>query len=271
MYSLFYIKSASLINSIAFLALMIVVILANELPVVKKSHVSFKVAMYAICLFSFVSMMFPFIFGSVGRVPFGLSLVTTLYLFFLQFRILKKSIPSELHLFRNWMGPSAAVLILFGGFYFLGLVPPVPLSVSEQGIYHGIEKKEGRYNLSTEAAALDFVDLGSLKPKVFRAAPGDKIYFYAQIFSPSRFTDSVFVQWSLKDPKRGWQVQDRIPLSIVGGRREGFRGYTTKSNYQPGEWRVQVQSADQQEISRMYFTVEPAASAEGRMFTTLER
>jgi hypothetical protein len=269
-YSIFYIKSASFFNSVSFLILLIGAILANELPVVKRSHVSSKVAMYGICLFSFISMMYPFLMGFVGWIPFGLSIATTLWFFYLQYRLLKKSIANEMIVFRSLLAPAVGVLAFFSVFYFFGLIPPVPLSVSEQGIYHNVEKRDGGYFLSAEKQAWNLFGFSNFGSQVFHAQPGDKIYFYAQIFSPSRFADAIFVQWSWKDPRRGWQTQDRIPLNIVGGRREGFRGYTVKSNFQPGEWRVQVQSANAQEISRMYFEVKPVP-AEERAWIVMRR
>jgi hypothetical protein len=56
-------------------------------------------------------------------------------------------------------------------------------------------------------------------------------------------------------------LQDSIPIRIVGGREQGFRGYGLKSNYQPGEWKVQVETTDGREIGRVYFDLEVAPQA----------
>ena len=56
-------------------------------------------------------------------------------------------------------------------------------------------------------------------------------------------------------------MQDGIPISIVGGREQGFRGYGVKANHQPGEWKVQVETVDDREIGRIYFDVENVAEA----------
>jgi hypothetical protein len=53
-------------------------------------------------------------------------------------------------------------------------------------------------------------------------------------------------------------MQDSIPIKIVGGRGEGFRGFGMKSNYEPGEWKVQVETQDEREIGRVYFSLEIA-------------
>jgi hypothetical protein len=267
-YSLFYIKSASLLASLAFLALMVMMILANELPMVKTSKVSFKVGLFAICLFSFISILYPLLLGFVGWVPFSLSVLTTSAVFYLQFRLLRKKLPDQKTLLQATVLPALSVLLVFSLFYTLGWIPPVPLSVKEQGIYHSVERSEGKYYLSTEKVWWKFWQSGD---QDFKAEPGDKIYFYAQIYSPARFADQVYVQWSWKNPRTGWQSSDRIPLKIVGGRKEGYRGFAVKSNYQPGEWRVQVQTGMGQEISRLYFTIKDVAKNEHRAFRVFER
>ncbi|MBS1969853.1 MAG: DUF2914 domain-containing protein [Bdellovibrionales bacterium] len=267
-YSLFYIKSASVLNSILFLVLMAGMIVANELPFVKKSHVSFKVGLYAICVFSFFSILNPVLLGFVGWIPFGLAIAATLLVFFIQFKQLKKHVPDDKTLFRAILFPGISVLVVFGIFYFMKWIPPVPLSVREQGVYHLIEKKEGEYLLSTEKPWWKFWQSGDQE---FKAEPGDKIYFYAQIYSPAKFSDHVYVQFAWDNPKLGWQGADRIPLKIVGGRKEGYRGYAIKSNYTPGDWRVQVVTEGGLEISRLYFTVESVPKNETRSFEVLKK
>jgi hypothetical protein len=79
---------------------------------------------------------------------------------------------------------------------------------------------------------------------------------FFRIFSPTRFADQVLMRWYRKDGARGWAPSDSIPINIVGGREEGFRGYGFKSNYEPGRWRVQVETTDGREIGRVYFRLE---------------
>ena len=64
------------------------------------------------------------------------------------------------------------------------------------------------------------------------------------------------MRWYWKDNKLGWVLQDSIPIKIVGGRAEGFRGYGFKSHYQPGKWKVQIETMDEREIGRVYFDLE---------------
>jgi hypothetical protein len=77
LYSLFFLKSASLASSLLFIALLLGVLVANELPRVQSAGLGLKVALYALCLFSFFSMLWPTFLGFVGRAPFALSLAST--------------------------------------------------------------------------------------------------------------------------------------------------------------------------------------------------
>ncbi len=268
LYSLFYIKSSSLVSSLVFLIAMLGLLVANELPTIKNAKVSFKVGLFAICLFSFMSILFPLILGFVGWVPFLLAAASTLGILYWQFRLLKTNLGDEKTAFRAVLFPGISVLIVFTLFYFMGWIPPVPLSVKEQGIYHLVEKKDGNYLLSTQRPWWQFWSSGDQN---FQARDGDKIYFYAQIYSPARFSDQIFIRWQWNDPKRGWQNSDRIPMPILGGRKEGFRGFATKANYQPGEWRVVIETSMGHEISRLGLDVTKDSSIEPREFTILQK
>jgi hypothetical protein len=140
------------------------------------------------------------------------------------------------------------------------VIPPVPLSIPFIGVYHAVEKAQDHYRLSHERPAWRFWHNGD---QAFRAQPGDRVFVFFRIFSPTRFSDEVRVNWYWKG--RGWVLQDSIPIKIVGGRAEGFRGYGFKSNYKPGAWKVQVETNDGREIGRVYFDLE-AVPASPRSF-----
>ncbi|MES2803481.1 MAG: DUF2914 domain-containing protein [Bdellovibrionota bacterium] len=266
-YSLFYIKSASILSSFIFLSLLVGIILVNELSFVKSAKVSIKVGFYAICLFSFFSVVYPIICGFVGWTPFLLSALSTVLILIAQLKLLERSQVDAGILQKALVAPCVAVLGVFALFYFLGWIPPVPLSVKAQGVYHNLEKRDGKFILSYEKTAWKFWQDSDKK---FKAAPGDKVYFYAQIYSPARISDKIILHWHLKDKNGDWTSTDKVPLNIQGGRKEGFRGYATKANYQPGEWMVTVETSMGSEISRYYFEIIAIDAAVERNFTFLE-
>jgi len=144
------------------------------------------------------------------------------------------------------------------------VIPPVPLSIPFIGVYHGVERTEEGYRLTHERPWWRIWHNGD---QHFRAQPEDKVYVYFRIFSPARFSDEVQMRWYWKPAGRGWALQDTIPIKIVGGREQGFRGYGVKANYQPGPWRVWVQTTDGREIGRVYFELE-TFPAVPRLLTT---
>jgi len=129
----------------------------------------------------------------------------------------------------------------------------VPLSVQNMGVYHNIEKRNGSYILSYEKPWWKFWQNGDQN---FLAEKGDAIFFFAEIFSPARFDDSVVLHWIFESPKEGWKTTDRIPMRISGGREGGYRGFSMKENYTAGYWQIRVETTDGREIGRLYFSVE---------------
>lgn len=268
-YSIFYIKSASIFSSVIFLLLMIVMIFLNELPFVKKSEkVNLKVGLYSICLFSFFSIVYPLIFGFIGLVPFCFSVLSTIGILLVQLRMLRNLVTEPGVLFHAIFAPVVTVVIIFTSFFFLGLIPPVPLSVKEQGVYHKLEKRDSHYYLYAEMGDNSFWDFGKT---TFHAEPDDKIYFYSQIFSPARISDKIIIHWFKKNNMGDWENMDQVPVALKGGREEGFRAFTFKSNYEAGEWKILVETSSGVEISRLYFNVIKVNQAPSRTFKVLER
>lgn len=263
-YSLFFLKSASLFSSIAFILLIIGLLVANELPQVQKSRADFKVALWVLCVFCFFSMLIPVILTFVGWIPFGLTCILTGLVIWLIYRGLAEKVGDKVLVRKTLINPGATVIALFLIFYAVGWIPPVPLATQTMGIYHGLEKTDGKFILSYERPAWKFWQSGD---QDFKARPGDQIFFFSEIYSPARFADQVIIHWLFKDSKRGWVTADKVPMSITGGRERGFRGYSVKSNYQPGRWRVQVETTDGREIGRLYLTVSYDDSTEERTFS----
>lgn len=251
-YSLFFFKSASLFNSIAFVLLLMFLMVANETRFLQDRKLNIKVALFFLLLFSFFSMMIPTFLGFVGWFPFLLAaLATTATLYGATKKLIK--VTNNLRLVRDSLIiPGGTIVILFIGFYIFGLIPPVPISIENIGIYHKIEKVGDVYEAHYDRA---HTGLFSLSEKTFVAEPGDKINLFVQIYSPAKFSDAVTLHWYYKDKKQGWITADKIPMQIRGGRQEGYRGSFVKQNYQEGEWRVSVETTDGREIGRHYFDV----------------
>jgi hypothetical protein len=260
LYTLFFFKSASLFVSFAFMLVLAALLVANESRRLKAQFgLSLKFALFSLCLLSFCAGIVPVFVGSIGPFVFLLSmLVGCLPLAVINRRIHIHAPGRVQQARRQILMPFGLVLIGFLSLYLVRLIPPVPLSLPFIGVYHNVERNEDTYRLSHERPFWRIWDNGDQK---FLAQPGDRIYVYFRLFSPARFSDQVLMRWYWKDNTGSWKLHDSIPIKILGGRQQGFRGYGMKSNYQPGDWKLQVETTDEREIGRVYFNVETAPEA----------
>jgi len=254
-YAIFYFKSSSLLVSFGFLGFLVILLLANEFKRVKSMGLPVKFALLGLCMLSFFAYLVPVLIGSISLPLFVLSMALGCVPLLLGAWLVGRGSPGRFALARRQiLLPLGGVLIGFLAFYLFRLIPPVPLSIPFIGVYHQVERAGDSYRLSHERPVWRIWHNGD---QHFLAQPGDRVYVFFRIFSPARFADQVQMRWSWKDPARGWVAHDAIPIRIAGGRELGFRGYGVKANYQPGEWKVQVETLDGREIGRVYFDVSP--------------
>lgn len=259
LYTIFFFKSSSLLVSFGFMVFLIALLVANESRRVKSMGLSFKFGLLSLCFLAFFSFVTPIFMGQMGILVFIFSMVVgclplvTVGWYVQNYTpVLFEKAKSQILL------PMAFVLLGFLILYFFRLIPPVPLSIPFIGVYHTVEKQGETYRLGHERPWWKIWHNGDQN---FYAQGADKIYVFFRIFSPTHFSDQVLVRWYWKDNRHGWVLQDSIPIKISGGRAEGFRGYGVKGNYQPGAWKVQVETTDEREIGRVYFDLEIAPKA----------
>jgi len=253
LYTLFFFKSSSLLVSFSFMLVMIALLVLNEFGPFKRLGLSFKFALLSLCGLSFCATVVPVAAGQIGVTVFLVSMAVGCLPMIALASWIRKRAPERAPAVRNQViVPFGLVLVAFLAAYLFRVIPPVPLSLPYIGVYHAVERTKDEYRLSHERPAWRVWHNGDQE---FRAQPDDRVFVFFRVFSPTRFADEVRVRWFLRQ-ERGWVLQDTIPIKITGGRAEGFRGYGFKSKYQPGEWKVQIETADEREIGRIYFTLE---------------
>lgn len=257
-YTIFYFKSGSFVSSIYFLLLLALLLFLNEVRPSQLSKHFLRNSLFGLCLISYMNIVVSILIGSIGTLVFLMAiaiayLIHSAYLKFLKSRLDGKRVFRDIHT------PFLVIAAIYAILYFTKVLPPVPLSVKYIGIYHEVKKQGGEFQLGYTRSKWRFWENGD---QTFEAKPGDKIYCFVKIFSPARFKDQLFVRWSFKDPKLGWQAWDAIPLNIDGGREEGYRAYTVKTNYQPGIWRVAIETQDNREVGRIGLEITPSESTE---------
>jgi hypothetical protein len=258
-YTIFFFKSSSLLVSFAFMGVLVLLLLANEAKRLKFLGLSLKFGLLGLCFLCFFAYVIPVFVGSIGLPVFLLSMAAGCLPLLAAGAAMGMWAPEVFpRVRRQVFVPLGLVVLGFLTFYLFRLVPPVPLSIPFIGVYHSVERTGEGYRLGHERPSWRWWHNGDQR---FLAQPGDKVYVFFRVFSPTRFSDEVLMRWYRKDPARGWTLQDSIPIKILGGREEGFRGYGVKASYQPGDWKVQVETNDGREIGRIYFELESAPEA----------
>lgn len=264
LYSIFFLMSASLFSSIVFVVILFGAVVLNELHAVRRRGLDVTVAFYVLCIFCFWSLLIPIVLHSISRLTFLVSFAATLAVLAGFVTALRRRIGCA-PLVRRLLSPGLAVSVLFLLMYEIGLIPPVPIAARTLGVYHRVEHVGDEFRLSYEPS---WWRVWHSDDRRFVAEPGDAVYVFFAIFAPTRFDDTVFVRWSFRDRTSTWQNSDRIPIRIMGGRENGFRGVATKENYVAGAWRVIVETRDGREIARLRFTITKAEANPERVFKT---
>ncbi|MGO8970701.1 MAG: DUF2914 domain-containing protein [Myxococcaceae bacterium] len=253
-YVLFYFKSASGLSALLFLGAISLLLLVNELPQFRRFGPVVLFGLYSFCLTSYFAYLYPVLFGRLRPWMFLLAVGTSLLPLFLLAWGHHRLTQDARRVLREALLPSLGVQTVLVLLFLGHLVPPVPLSLRDIGIYHGVTKTGTTYTLSHHP--LPWWRFWARDEQDFLARPGDRIYCFVHIFAPRNFHDEVKLRWAHRDAGANWASSDAVPLHISGGRDEGYAGYSYKQNWRSGDWRVTVETSDGREIGRRRFTVE---------------
>jgi len=226
-YTLFYFKSASLGTSLLFLVVLASLIAVNELKPFENSGTLLRMVLFSLCLVSYFTYLVPTLMGHIGIVPFlGSIAAASVCIAALAWRLYTRLPENKTAVRKHVVYPFAVIAVLFTVLYFTKVIPPVPLSLSEIGIYHGVTREGDRFSLASARPRWKFWQRGD---QTFLARPDDAVYCWVAVFSPTNFTERLAVRWRQNTPE-GWGEPDSIPLPIAGGRDGGWRGFTYKTN-----------------------------------------
>ncbi|MEW6775751.1 MAG: DUF2914 domain-containing protein [Bdellovibrionota bacterium] len=250
-YLIFYFKSASLSKSFLFVLVLAGLLLANEYGRKHLAEGRVQLLLYYFCLFSFFLYFIPVVTGWMGRGVFITAGVLGGLGVWLVFRLAGEVASFRFSEARTVIGirfaDCGALFAVLGILYWMGVIPPVPLSLVHAGIYHAVVPGNPHYRLTQEAPP--FWNLWSHDDRDFEYQPGDEAYCFTAIFAPKGFELSIWHRWEWWNEKQGkWEESDRLPFRVSGGREGGYRGFTTKRKLRPGRYRVRVVTGDGDEL-----------------------
>ncbi|OHA21321.1 MAG: hypothetical protein A2849_03230 [Candidatus Taylorbacteria bacterium RIFCSPHIGHO2_01_FULL_51_15] len=259
---IFYSRSGEVFASAPFLLLLIVLFFGNELFRKHYQRFVFQMSIFFVTLFSYMALLIPILSGRIGWFIFILSGVTALLLFVVAIRLIALVAREEVDKSRHTLfAVVGIVFITFNFLYFNNMIPPIPLSLKEIGIYHEVSRtRAGAYHLSFEKAP--WYALGKKTSAVFMRTYDEPVYAFTSVFAPTRLDTEILHRWSYLDPSSGeWVSSTVVSFPISGGRNEGYRGYSIKEHVFPGKWRVDVETLRGDIIGRFVFTVKEATLA----------
>ena len=255
-FTIFFVKSASLWSSVAFIFLIGAALVVNELPILRRKGVQIRLCFAVVCMASYLCCLLPLVLKSIGPIPFSLALFLTFLIFGTSLVCLGKAFHISQKLYERDFPILLGTLGAFGIFYMCGWIPPVPLALTKIGIYRDVQRSGDIYELRHRRSPWQFWQKGE---QTFDARQGDRIFVFFSVFAPSGFHENLKVKWYYYDQEKGRDLRDTMEVSMIGGRDAGYRGFAYKSRYQNGEWQVTIETADEREIGRLNLTVRQGA------------
>jgi len=258
-----YGKSGTIVGNWPFLLLLIALILGNEFFHGKFQRLRFHIAMFYLMLFAYVVLIVPVLLRKVGDGIFILSSLLGVVAIALYLLLVRTMAP--VRLYRNKKPIAVVVVAIFVGFntlYFSNLIPPVPLSLRDVGIYHDVTRLEdGSYQVMYEKGK--WYEPWKRSDKIFHYRRGDNAFCFSSVFAPARISTPIFHRWEFfSESADEWQTATRISFSIEGGRGEGFRGFSEKESLTSGKWRCSVETERGVLIGRRNFEMVRGESGE---------
>ena len=213
-------------------------------------------SLFYFALLSYAVLVTPIITRSIGVATFlfagALSLVIVGFILFYINKLFPKLYKQG---GKRMLFIIGSIYLSFNVLYFTNIIPPVPLTLKEIGIYHSVGRVDGMYAVSYEEPA--WYEGWRDTSKVFHRSPGEAVYCFSSVFLPTRFREPLYHSWQRKTVSGQWvrSPGGRIEFTAVGGRDGGYRGYTLKQNLEEGAWRCVVETENKQVVGMVRFNV----------------
>lgn len=260
-----YGKSGTLAGSAFFLALLAAMVFGNEYLRGRYAQLRFNIAVYYFLLLTYCVIAAPtWIFHAIGPGVFFMSglislAVMALFCLVLFTLVLRGDRKQQLQQFVALVG---TIYIIFNGLYFFNIIPPVPLSLKDIGVYHSVLKSSTGDYLGVYEPTAWYIFWRDTSATL-HYTPGESAYCFSSVYAPGNLNTPIYHVWEYYDPTvKKWETESRISYDISGGRQDGYRGFSATAALTPGEWRCNVETATGALIGRISFTAvqgEPTA------------
>ncbi|SOE19607.1 Protein of unknown function [Spirosomataceae bacterium TFI 002] len=253
---IYFSRSVSLSRTMSFFCILIVLLFANEFLKKRISNKYLQFGLYFFVSFTFFTFIVPVMVKEVNPQVYVISGLISL-LFTLSFIIFIYRIsPST----RGEIGLGKMVALVLGiyatinVFYYFKLIPPVPLALQNGIIASNVEVIDNTYHVTYRSD--DWYILWRDHKLKFPYKRGASVYAFTSVFAPTQIEQEIYHRWQwYNNELDDWELVDTIGYKIIGGRDDGFRGYTYKKNILPGLWEVVVSTKEGMVLGIIEFEV----------------
>lgn len=252
--TIFYYHSTSLLT-LPFLLVLIVLFIGNDILHQRYPKLSFQILVLGIAIVAYSILIIPVLVGHISWFVFLLGLCIGTLITWGYSNLFQTYIPQLYYQFAQKI--KIIIVLIFALFLFMytvNILPPVPLSLKSAGIYSSIIRVSSDNYSFTEFEKPWYIFWRETPRTIDHEGP---VFVFASVFAPRNFSETLYHTWSWYNPtSQEWEQTDRIPMGIIGGRSEGFRGYTQKNRLIDGKWRVDITNKKGQIIDRISFRKE---------------
>jgi hypothetical protein len=256
----FYGRSAVFAASWPFLIVLGGIFIGNEVFKKYHSRLVFTCTLLFFAMFSYTIFVLPIFTGTMGKRMFLLSGGVATVAFVLVIAALSVIGPARIR--QSWKGiavGAGAVLAVLNVFYFTNILPPLPLTLANAGVFHSVTRDGAVYRAVGEYR--NWIAVPWNEP-IVHVNPGESVSLYSAVFAPIQLRTKIFHIWQrYDDATKMWRTQAVVSYPITGGRDGGYRGYSVKSMPAKGHWRVNIETDDGLLIGRIVFSVTPVSRA----------
>ena len=253
--SVYAIRSAEISVSWPLLVILLLCVLANELIASHHFRFTLDVGVFLLATLFFVIFNLPVVLQVQNDMTFIISVGISMGISFLYLFILRFTSESAEEEAPKLYALAFGIPMFIGMLYFLNVIPAVPLSLSNTGIYHSIVRTDsGEFIVTKES---DTRILQSVRTPIYHLSDsGNGVYFFSSVNAPALLTAPITHVWEYYDEgTHAWIERATVSFALAGGRKDGYRAYSQKENVQVGLWRVTVKVDAKRIIGRVKFYV----------------
>lgn len=241
---IFYFLSASDTTGFIVVGALVALLVGNEFLESRYSRLSLSWAMFCVTGIMFLNFALPHLFRSISPAWFYLSTAAAVgVVLFLRATSNAQKVT---------ILPSLIIAVFITLLFFINLIPPVPLAKREMLVCRSIARTDRGYTLTVERPRR--WELWKALRNEVSHRPGEKTYVFTSVFVPRGIETTIRHRW-MRYGDDGWRDAGVVPFRIRGGRRDGYRGYSYKTNAGVGRWRVIAESEGGQTIGVLRFDV----------------